>query len=208
MADPGARQNYIEVTLDDIETANRLCHQVLGRSLDEIAPQTRRLLKQIDEMVTGECRKLEMDRCDFRFTRREVREYSRIGDTRLKIHLHRLEELEYLIVHQGGRGRQFVYELAYDDNCREGEPFMPRLINVSKLKKREYDANPSPQIENLSPTGRPQVAPKSPPCRPPGGPVSLNDLEAVQPINGKSLKNAHLDESKKQLIVDAIEESY
>jgi hypothetical protein len=199
---------YIEVTIEDIETANRLCHQALGRSLDELAPQTRRLLMQIEEMVKDRCLELEMDRCDYRFTRREVREYTHLGDTRLKIHLHRLEELEYLIVHQGGRGRQFVYELAYDGKGRDGKPFMPRLINVSKLKKREYDANRSPQTENLSPTGRPQVAPKSPRCRPQGGPVLVNDLDELEPINGKSPKNAHLDESKKQLIVDAIEESY
>ena len=33
---------YIEVTLDDIAMANRLAHEVLGRSLDELPPQTRR----------------------------------------------------------------------------------------------------------------------------------------------------------------------
>jgi DNA primase len=39
------------VTLDDIATANRLAHEVLGRSLDELPPQTRRLLLLIDELV-------------------------------------------------------------------------------------------------------------------------------------------------------------
>ena len=43
---------YIEVTLDDITLANRLAHQVLGRSLDELAPQTRRLLMALDAMVS------------------------------------------------------------------------------------------------------------------------------------------------------------
>ena len=33
---------YIEVDLSDIATANRLAHDVLGRSLDELPPQTRR----------------------------------------------------------------------------------------------------------------------------------------------------------------------
>ena len=41
---PGQELSYIEVTLSDIETANRLAHEVLGRSLDELPPQTRRLL--------------------------------------------------------------------------------------------------------------------------------------------------------------------
>ena len=44
---------YIEVTLDDIAIANRLAHEVLGRSLDELPPQTRRLLELIDALVTS-----------------------------------------------------------------------------------------------------------------------------------------------------------
>lgn len=44
---------YIEATLQDIEVANRLAAEVLGRSLDELAPQTRRLLLAADEMVTA-----------------------------------------------------------------------------------------------------------------------------------------------------------
>ncbi len=56
---------YIEVTLADIETANRLAHEVLGRSLDELPPQTRRLLLLIDEMVRAECERLKMERCRF-----------------------------------------------------------------------------------------------------------------------------------------------
>ena len=40
----GRTLEYIEVTLDDIAVANRLAHEVLGRSLDELPPQTRRLL--------------------------------------------------------------------------------------------------------------------------------------------------------------------
>ena len=45
--------------------------------------------------------------------RRDVREATGWGDTQLKIHLHRLEELEYLLIHRGGRGQSFVYELVF-----------------------------------------------------------------------------------------------
>jgi DNA primase len=37
-------QRFIEVTLDDIALANELAPEILGRSLDELPPQTRRLL--------------------------------------------------------------------------------------------------------------------------------------------------------------------
>ena len=37
----GQRIDYIKATLSDIETANQLAHEVLGRTLDELPPQTR-----------------------------------------------------------------------------------------------------------------------------------------------------------------------
>ena len=61
---------YIEVTLDDIAVANRLACEVLGRSVDELPPQTRRLLGLVDEMVTAACQQKGIDRADYRFSRR------------------------------------------------------------------------------------------------------------------------------------------
>ena len=52
-------QRFIEVTLDDIALANELAPEILGRSLDELPPQTRRLLGYIRELVkrkSGECK--------------------------------------------------------------------------------------------------------------------------------------------------------
>ena len=46
-------QRFIEVTLDDIALANELAPEILGRSLDELPPQTRRLLGYIRELVKG-----------------------------------------------------------------------------------------------------------------------------------------------------------
>jgi hypothetical protein len=45
------RSEYIRVTLDDIETANRLALELLGRSLDELPPQTRRLYETVKRVV-------------------------------------------------------------------------------------------------------------------------------------------------------------
>jgi hypothetical protein len=42
---------YIEVQKSDIALANKLAHEVLGRTLDEMPPQTRKLLLLIQSMV-------------------------------------------------------------------------------------------------------------------------------------------------------------
>lgn len=131
------RIEYIEATLDDIATANRIAHEVLGRSLDELPPQTRRLLVLIDEMVTAECARLSVERSEYRFSRRDVRAHTGWGDTQLRVHLRRLEELEYVAVHRGGRGQSFVYELLFEAAGDGSSPVLAELIDVARLK---YDA--------------------------------------------------------------------
>jgi len=139
----GRAVRYIEVTRDDIATANRLAHEVLGRSLDELPPQTRRLLGLLCEMVRKRCEERGIDRADDRFTRRDVREHTGWGNTQLKIHLRRLEDLEYLLVHAGGRGQSFLYELAYAGDAESDRPVLVGLIDVETLEAREYDGDRS-----------------------------------------------------------------
>jgi DNA primase len=134
----GERVEYVEVTLDDIERANSLAHEALGRSLDELSPQTRRLLGEVTAMVDGHCRTQQINRCDHHFSRREVREYTNWSDFQVKMHMHKLEELEYVLVHRGGRGQSFVYELLYDGRGQDGKPFLMGLVDVERLK-RAYD---------------------------------------------------------------------
>ena len=132
----GRAVEYIEVAISDIAMANRLAHEVLGRSLDELPPQTRRLLLAVDEMVTAECQRQKMERADYRFSRRDVRAYTGWGDTQIKIHLHRLEELEYLLIHRGGRGQSIVYELMFTRPSDGGKPVLGGLIDIEKLGKK------------------------------------------------------------------------
>jgi DNA primase catalytic core len=132
---------YIEVALHDIAVANRLAHEVLGRSLDELPPQTRRLLLLVDAMVAAECKRQQIERADYRFSRRDVRAVTGWGDTQLRLHLGRLEELEYLLAHRGGRGQSFVYELAFAIEGDGNRPVMPGLIDVEKLGGYSYDFN-------------------------------------------------------------------
>ena len=127
---------------------------MLGRSLDELPPQTRKLVLLIDEMVRGECGRLQMERADFRFSRRDVRAYTGWGDTQLKVHLHRLEELEYLLAHRGGRGQSFVYELLFESKGDDSKPMLPGLIDVARLT---YDEKKAGLEEEKSAPGRGHV---------------------------------------------------
>jgi DNA primase len=151
---------YVEVTLDDIALANRLAHQVLGHTLDELPPQTRRLLGLICGMVEQHCRAQCVPRAAHRFSRREVRAHTRWGDTQLKIHLARLTELEYLLVHRGGRGQSFEYELLFDGAADNAAPHVSGLIEVEALK-HAYDAERSGSNASQSGVGRAVVGGES-----------------------------------------------
>jgi integrase len=77
-----------------------------------VPPHTRRLLGLLHDMVTT-AQAESIERNAYRFTRKTGREFTGWGDPQLKVHLHRLVELEYLLAH-GGRGHGLVYELLYD----------------------------------------------------------------------------------------------
>ena len=187
---------YIEATLDDIAAANSLAHEALGRSLDELAPQTRRLLMLVDEMVTQECERLAVKRSDHRFSRRDIREWTGWGNTQLKLHLHRLEELEYLLLHRGGRGQSFVYELLYDGSGKDGEPFLCGLLDVDALR-HDYDAKWSGQNDNLSGSSRPQVGGVSGGGRADETPIDkgTDDESATSPLETALISEPEIVES-------------
>jgi DNA primase len=130
----GEHVEYVEVTLEDIAVANRLAHEVLGRSLDELAPQTRRLLGLLDTMVREACERQALARATYRFTRRDVRSFTGWSDFQVRTHLDRLISLEYVLVHRGSRGQGFVYELLYDGQGQDGEPFVMGLVDVEPLR--------------------------------------------------------------------------
>ena len=125
---------YVEVTLDDIETANHLSHETLGKSLDELPPQTRKLLSLINDYVKVQCQAQGIEKTDFRFSRRAIREVTGWSDGQLKIHCSRLEDMEYLLIERGGRGKLIEYELLYDGELNTGRHLMG-LIDIETLKK-------------------------------------------------------------------------
>ncbi|MCP3721394.1 CHC2 zinc finger domain-containing protein [Paraburkholderia sp. CNPSo 3281] len=153
----GEALTYIEVTKDDIRLANRIAHEVLGRTLDELPPQTRRLLTMVQAWVSERCAATAQKPGEFRFTRRDVREATSWGDTQLKVHLARLVELEYVLAHRGMRGLTHEYELRYD-GADDGRPHLMGLIDAEAL---DNDANRSGQNEGRSGSGRVVVGARS-----------------------------------------------
>lgn len=125
---------YIEVNINDIEIANRIAEQMLSRSLDELPPQTRRLLSLIDHFVEQAFKQQEIQRSDYRFSRRELREAIHWGDTQLRLHLERLVELEYLVIRREGAGGKYLYELVYTVDDQQQQAQLAGLINVSSLE--------------------------------------------------------------------------
>ena len=138
----GKRIEYIEVTQSDIALANTLAHDVLGRSLDELPPQTRRVLA----------------RTDVRFTRRELRAACGMSDAAIRVHLNRLITMEYVRTVAGRNGLRFEYELLFDGDLDRSAPQMVGLIDAQSLaattvtlQGREADLAPRLHVARTDP---------------------------------------------------------
>lgn len=174
----GRTVTYIEATTDDIALANRLAHEVLGRSLDELPPQPRRLLTALDVMVDEIAAERQIDRDRVRFTRRQVRERLGGGDTQLKRHLARLVDLELVHAHRAETTGGFIYELAWHAG-HDGTRFLPGLVDLDEAtgEARPTHGTPTDSAATTgdrsapnrgrSGGGRPTVAGRSAPGRPP-----------------------------------------
>jgi len=122
------------VTLSDIEAANQLASEALGRTLDELPPQTRLMLKTLYKNISEICEQGELKQSDYRFSRKSLRENLGWTYDQVRVHLDRLIKMEHVLVHRGGRGQSFDYELLYDGKGQQGEPFLNGLIDVKKIK--------------------------------------------------------------------------
>ena len=154
----GQALTYIEATRDDIALANRIAHDVLGRTLDELPPQTRSLLTLMHAMVQSMASQQNIPAREVRFTRRDVREATHWSDNQLKVHCTRLAEMEYLLTHGGSRGHHLQYELLYDGG--DGR-HLCGLIDPAELDKAHgYDGRKLGQEDGKLAPSLGQVAPK------------------------------------------------
>jgi|CXWL01.1.fsa_nt_gi DNA primase catalytic core len=146
---------YVEVTVDDIALANRLAHEVLGRSLDELPPQTRQLLGQVQRFVEERAQQLAIERQAVRVTRRDIRALSGLSETAVRIHTDRLMLLDYLLPHAGRNGQRFSYELAFDGDVGRDAPQAIGLFDIEGMSTTATSQGPSSNLAgqngNLAP---------------------------------------------------------
>ncbi|WP_224718581.1 DNA primase [Pectobacterium versatile] len=181
---------YIEVERSDIVLANKLAHEILGRTLDEMPPQTRKLLLLIQGWIADS----GQPKAGRHFTRKQLRDAVQWGDTQLKIHLARLVELEYLMLHK--RGLTFCYELLFDGDAQADNTHLCGLIDVPEAveitEKGQYDSVRSGVNEKQSASGRGAVGGRSDKVKP----IKASAGKASAPsgrVNGKSTVPATQD---------------
>lgn len=189
---------YIEVTKADIALATQLAHEVLGRTLDEMPPQTRKLLVLLKTEVQTQAQRQGMKPDELRFTRRDVRDWLHWGDTQLKIHLGRLLELEYLLLNR--RGLTHEYQLLWDGEDTQ-TPHLCGLPDVESLATTPQIIPPTPEGDAFrsgsdtarSASGRGGVAPqpdseKATSAQTPCGPEPQPDGLSENAVNSDNTK--------------------
>jgi len=125
----------LPVTIEDIEAANRIAPEVLGRSLDELPPQSRRLLESIKTLI---CAKMKAEKIEQRisfFSRKELRDKTGWSHTQIRRHLERLIELEYISTRGGRNGVLIKYELLIDPK-EDRTGYLVGLIDVESLRRK------------------------------------------------------------------------
>ena len=172
---------YLEVTPEDVALANELAQEVFSRTVDELLPQTRKLLTLLHAWVKEECEAQAIPQHEFHFTRRQAREVTGWGDTQMKIHLSRLVEMEFLLAHRSGHKQAFTYELLYMGEDAEGRARMLGLIDAEALQSSGMTGC-GRGVESLrSGCGRPVAG-----VQPGGGRAAVGPVEAPGdgPLNG------------------------
>jgi len=164
--------DFIRVILDDIELANRIAPELLGRSLDELPPQSRRLLDHIKTLVRDICKRDDIEQHLVLFSRRQLCESTGWTYSQVKRHLIRLQELEHIIPRYGGMGSTMRYELLADANESADATPQIGLLDVEQLKKNM----------STTTTRTPAEATLTPPCQ--------NRLARLSPV--KSASNVNL----------------
>jgi hypothetical protein len=129
-------EGCIVATLDDVAVANRVAGHALAPRLDDLLPQARLLLSQLDRLVAQRAEQQQVPRQEVRFTQRELRETLQWSDHALRRQLSRLVELEYVLAYRSGRGNQRHYQLVCHTHRGDAAALRLGLTDVEQLRGR------------------------------------------------------------------------
>jgi len=118
-------QEYIEASVEDYAHAYDLAQSVFANTLGDLPKPVMDLLGQIRKMNKGE------------FTRRDVREFTRLPDHLVKRQMRTLEDLEYVSVTRAPSGGSFRYRLFAQE---ENSPALSGLTPPETLQQKAEQA--------------------------------------------------------------------
>ncbi len=118
-------QEYIEASVEDYAHAYDLAQTVFANTLGDLPKPVMDVMKQIEAML-GQYQKSE-------FTRRDVREFTRLPDHLLKKHMRAIEDLEYVSVTRAPQGGSFRYRLLPK---QKAPPVLEGLTPPEQLKEK------------------------------------------------------------------------
>jgi Fic family protein len=144
----GTALPFIKVELEDIHLANKLAHEILGHSLDELSRPGRDLLAQLEELISkrkegkGKDEPMKQSPSDtlhggsinLTFSRRDIREHTGWSNARVHRYLKELLDLEYVLTDSGRNGTLCRYRLVYEGQGKDGKKFFLGLAEPEKLR--------------------------------------------------------------------------
>ncbi|MBU1909443.1 MAG: toprim domain-containing protein, partial [Verrucomicrobia bacterium] len=125
--------DYIEATVEDYAAAYGLAHAALSQALCDLPRLARTVLSHLRVMVKEWSERLGIAEKDYGFRQRDIREFTKLPHHVIKRAMKSLEELEFVHIRGGGRGRTPVYMLASVQ--QPGDP-LAGLTTPEELKRQ------------------------------------------------------------------------
>ena len=125
--------DYLEATVDDYFWAYKIVHEILEHSYSLLSRESQKLFEILQRCVKQAAETEGLDIEDYRFSRRDIRLWTRWSDTKVRQHLSELLRMEILRCESGGRGRGgFRYKLTVGNDLQTNL----NLIHPDELRRK------------------------------------------------------------------------
>ena len=113
-----------------------------------------------------------------------------LGYDQVRIHLGRLIEHEYVLVHRGNRGHQYFYELFYDGAGKDGSRFVPGMVSSKGGERSPTSKALEGSVGSVGPRLDPGWRPVGAGVEGAGDPQNTASERGGSPLNGKKVEEA------------------